>query len=71
MLTVDVRCGNHNCVSKPIYRMVGGCLNCGATDILLLITSGHEHPYRARCPHCGNDQVHANRLATDDEIPAA
>jgi hypothetical protein len=71
MVTVDKRCTHHTCQDKDIYRMVGRCVNCGQTDLLILNTSGHEAT-KADCPRCGCDRsVTQDRLATDDEIPVA
>lgn len=71
MLTVDRRCTFPQCGHKKgAYRMVGSCWNCKAEPILMLFTEGHESS-RGTCPTCGCDQVRAERLATDDEIPEA
>ena len=73
MLTVSGICMCTKCTSRTgnIYRMVGHCWNCGAKDILMLYRSG-DKAAPLDCPVCGNcKSVHASRLATDDEIPAA
>lgn len=71
MLTIDDRCSHRSCPDKGIYRMVGTCGNCDAGPILILITSGHGKPTEALCPVCACWKVRAERMATDDEIPAA
>jgi len=72
MITVDGRCNCARCVARTehIYRMVGRCLNCGATPILMLFRAG-DPTARLKCPLCGNDRVESQRLATADEIPVA
>lgn len=70
MLTVDDRCTVRTCGDKNIYRMIGKCLNCGAGDLLMLFTEGHE-TRNGRCPVCGCDKVSPSRLATKDETPEA
>lgn len=73
MITVDNRCGVPTC-SGDIYRMVGHCTNCGVKPVLILYTKGHEAlgPTSKPCPTCGNHYaVRPDRLATEDEIPAA
>lgn len=73
MITVDGRCFCERCESrtKDIYRMVGKCRNCGAEPILMLYRAG-DKATSLTCPTCGNwNSVHANRLATEDEVPAA
>ena len=76
MTTVDCRCFCHFCEKRTtsIYRMVGACLNCGAEPILFLIRAGDKAPtmtFPVECPTCGVRAAYANRLATEDEIPAA
>jgi uncharacterized Zn finger protein (UPF0148 family) len=57
--------------TRDIYRMVGTCLNCGTGDILMLFRAGDKAGV-LDCPVCGVwRSVRPNRLATDDEIPAA
>lgn len=70
---VDGRCGCFRCEArtKDIYRMIGRCYNCKTEPILILYRVG-DPAALAGCPVCGNsDSVHAFRLATADEIPAA
>jgi hypothetical protein len=70
MLTIDARCDDLNC-SPDIYRMIGHCTNCGTKDILVLHTRGHKARDKD-CPVCGcHGVVRSDRLATDDEFPAA
>lgn len=77
MLTVDNRCTMPSCAhGKTIYRMVGHCTNCGAQDVLVLLSGGHSvGSWQPECPVCGcegyNGGIHLDRLATEDEIPAA
>lgn len=73
MLTVDDRCSTCERQGKTnIYRMVGKCFNCGTGDILMLFTAGHEcYSTQQKCPVCGCRRLHADRLATPDEIPVA
>jgi predicted nucleic-acid-binding Zn-ribbon protein len=66
--SVDARCPDKWCTSKDVYRMVGTCVNCGNTDIIVLYTSGHV-ARDATCPACGCERVTAKRLATPDEVP--
>jgi hypothetical protein len=70
MLTIDDRCDLGSCPSKDIYRMVGGCSNCRASDILILQTTGHS-AFTFECPVCGCREVRPSRLATPDEVPVA
>jgi hypothetical protein len=73
MITIDARCHCESCVARTgdIYRMVGTCYNCGAKPILILYRAGDRTRPRD-CPVCGcADTVHAQRLATPDEIPEA
>lgn len=75
MLTIDARCGCSACEERTqdIYRMVGSCSNCGATDILILYRAG-DSKADLDCPVCGHyysvNRV-GQRLATPEEIPAA
>lgn len=71
MLTIDCRCGHSTCRDKNIYRMVGACSNCGTKNVLMLFTATHDSYMPQCCPVCGCAKVHAQRLATADEIPAA
>jgi hypothetical protein len=66
---VDRRCGHDWCARKGVYRMIGGCSNCGAEPLLGLFTATHE-ARGGDCPTCGCDRLHWDRLATPDEIPA-
>lgn len=73
MLTVSGICMCDKCESrtKNIYRMIGVCYNCGTKDIFMLFRSG-DPKASLDCPVCGNwHGVHAQRLATADEIPAS
>lgn len=70
MLTIDARCHDPNC-SPDMYRMIGHCRNCGIKGILVLHTRRHEARDKD-CPICGCVRaVSSDRLATDDEFPAA
>jgi hypothetical protein len=71
VLTIDARCALKRCEGSNIYRMVGSCGNCHTQDILVLLTAGHKARgyFGFRCPVCGCDEVHVERLATEDEIP--
>jgi hypothetical protein len=54
-----------------MYRMIGHCRNCGTKDVLVLHSKGHEARDKS-CPICGCDRaVSSDRIATDDEFPAA
>jgi hypothetical protein len=69
-LFVDRRCGICRDAGKTdAYRMTGGCYNCGTAPILGLFTAGHEKG-GGKCPVCGCERLHWDRLATADEIPA-
>lgn len=73
MITVDGRCPCHRCEerTKDIYRMVGRCLNCKTTDILIILRSG-DPAADQDCPVCGGrSKVKCQRLATPDEAPVA
>lgn len=73
MLTVSGVCTCSRCEAsgrREIYRMVGGCSNCGTEPILMLFRSGDEAT-PLLCPKCGCQRVQPKRIATDDEIPAA
>lgn len=79
MLTVSGVCMCSKCESGANkdgrYRMVGHCTNCGQKDVLMLFRSG-DPTHNLECPTCGarggyGYGVHADRLATPDEIPAA
>lgn len=67
---VDRRCGHPRCNQTSVYRMIGGCYNCGTTPLLGLFTATHEAS-GGQCPACGCERLHWDRLATPDEIPAA
>jgi hypothetical protein len=68
---VDRRCSHRSCGGKSIYRMVGFCRNCGSGPLLMLFTSGHQAS-PGECPLCGCcDAVYPERLAAEEEIPAA
>ena len=70
---VDGRCGCSKCIERTedIYRMIGGCVNCGAKPILMLFRSGDPSAH-LDCPVCGKwHGVQPQRLATVDEIPDA
>ena len=69
---IDRRCRHRNCEGKDAYRMIGSCYNCGTKPILGLFTAGHEASgISGDCPICGCTRLHWDRLATEDEIPAA
>ena len=69
-MIVDRRCSICRDQGKTsMYRMIGGCYNCGTALILGLFTAGHEKG-GGKCPRCGCDRLHWDRLATEDEIPA-
>lgn len=73
MVTVDGRCHCERCRSRTedIYRMIGTCLNCGATPILMLFRAG-DNASSQTCPTCGcSYKLAPQRLATPDEIPDA
>jgi predicted RNA-binding Zn-ribbon protein involved in translation (DUF1610 family) len=78
MLTVSGKCMCSKCESRTTnqYRMIGHCLNCGQDKILMLFRSG-DKAHNLDCPTCGErgimsfSGVHPDRLATEDEIPAA
>jgi hypothetical protein len=73
MLTVSGVCTCNRCEQhgmREIYRMVGSCWNCKAEPVLMLFRAG-ERAEVLKCPTCKVKAVHAKRLATDDEIPAA
>lgn len=70
---IDGRCFCERCEDRTqdIYRMVGSCRNCGAGPFLILYRAG-DKAARKDCPACGGYwDVHPDRRATDDEIPAA
>jgi hypothetical protein len=70
-MIVDRRCSLCQRDGKTsIYRMIGGCRNCGSSPILGLFSVTHEAG-GGRCPRCGCDRLHWDRLATEDEIPQA
>lgn len=69
---IDLRCRHRTCADKDAYRMIGGCYNCGTTPILGLFTVGHQTSgISGDCPVCGCTDLHWERLATEDEVPAA
>jgi hypothetical protein len=69
---IDRRCKHRNCEGKDAYRMIGGCYNCGTAPILGLFTTGHQATgLSGDCPVCGCSRLHWDRLASEDEIPAA
>lgn len=71
MNTIDGRCHCQRCTDRTgdIYRMVGYCKNCGASDILMLFRAG-DKTRDLDCPLCGVwMSVHPLRLATEDEVP--
>jgi hypothetical protein len=68
---IDQRCRQSQCEHKGVYRMIGGCYNCGTKPILGLFTAGHEvSGVSGDCPACGCTRLHWDRLAAPDEIPA-
>jgi hypothetical protein len=71
VLLVDRRCGHPSCrdAKRGVYRMIGGCYNCGAKPLIGLFTVTHEAG-GGDCPACGCARLHWDRLATPDEIPA-
>ena len=78
MLTVSGVCKCSRCEISGrdgIYRMVGHCTNCGQRDVLMLFRQG-DKATGLDCPTCGMrgfswQGVLPDRLATEDEIPAA
>lgn len=70
-LIVDRRCWRCQDGGRTgIYRMIGGCRNCGAGPVLGLFSITHEAS-GGDCPVCRCSRLHWDRLATADEIPAA
>jgi hypothetical protein len=59
LVLVDCRCGH--------------CTNCGNDTLVGLFSARHEVGQgvlgRGKCPACGNNTCHWDRLATPDEIP--
>lgn len=51
---VDYRCTVPSCDNDGAYRVTARCLNC-RTDVVVLLTSGHETPSYGgpKCPACG------------------
>jgi hypothetical protein len=72
MPTVDGVCACHRCERTPraVYRMIGRCWNCQTDPVLMLFRAGDTAGV-LKCPTCGCNEVHAVRLATEDEIPEA
>lgn len=73
MIIVSGICTCNRCEvgERRVYRMIGRCYNCRAEPILMLYRSG-DTAAPLECPNCGvYASVHAQRLATDEEIPAA
>lgn len=66
----DRRCSHDTCQRKGVYRMIGGCYNCGLSPLLGLFSVSHEAS-GGDCPVCGTNRLHWDRLATPDEIPAS
>lgn len=73
MNTIDGRCFCTKCEARTTdaYRMVGACRNCRANPVLMIFRSGDKvRPLDCRVCRCWGT-VHAARLATADEVPAA
>ena len=70
MITVSGVCTCNRCEigERRIYRMIGRCYNCKTAPILMLYRVGDRSDILP-CPTCGCRDVHAERPATDDEIP--
>jgi hypothetical protein len=72
MLTTSGVCTCDRCErfgQREVYRMVGSCWNCKAAPVLMLFRAG-EPVEILKCPCCKVEAVHAERRATDEEIPA-
>jgi hypothetical protein len=70
-LLVDRRCSLCQDGGKTdMYRMIGGCYNCRSEPILGLFSVTHEAS-GGKCPVCGCERLHWDRLAAADEIPVS
>lgn len=70
MITVSGKCMCAKCEARTgnVYRMVGSCVNCGLTPVLMIFRAG-DKASGLDCPVCHNYwSVRPQRLATDDEI---
>lgn len=71
MMTVNRHCSVCRKEGKTgIYRMVGGCYNCGTIPILGLFTVGHSAA-GGDCPACGCSRLHWDQLATPEALRIA
>ena len=68
-LEVDGRCVCASCAArtKDFYRMVGVCVNCGSTPIIMTFRVGDRTQYLT-CPVCRTSRtVQPQRLLKFDE----
>ena len=71
-LEVDGRCVCAACEVRTddVYRMVGVCINCGSTPIIMTFRVGDRTQYLT-CPVCGTSRtVQPQRLVSADERDA-